>query len=154
MANAQVNDWSFQIHAICKSITFQYIKGCENVLVDSLSRLGYYELYEPLKPKKPGHEFNKPITHCEEVILRQPPGSTYEDANELNLFSILLDQQAPATEELSNLQGCLKAKLPVEKLQEAQYTEYANILKAVRKHKDRLAHLYVQNGDGLLYRII
>ena len=27
-------------------------------------------------------------------------------------------------------------------------------LKAVRKHKDRLAHLYVQNGDGLLYRII
>ena len=88
------------------------------------------------------------------MVLKQLPSSAYEDADELNLFLILLDPQAPATEEISNLQGCLKAKLPIEKLQEAQGTEYANILKAVRKHKDRLAHLYVQNGDGLLYRII
>ena len=66
----------------------------------------------------------------------------------------MLDPQAPVTEEISNLQGRLRAKLPIEKLQEAQGTEYANIFKAVRKHKDRLAHLYVQNRDGLLYRII
>ena len=154
MANARVNDWSFQIHAICKSITFQYIKECDNVLVNSLSRLRYHELYEPPKPEKPGHEFNKPIADCEEVVPRQLPSSTYEDADELNLFSIMLDLQVPVTEEISNLQGHLRAKLPIEKLQEAQDTEYANILKAVRKHKDKLAHLYVQNGDGLLYRII
>ena len=36
-ANSRVNDWSFQIHAICKSIMFQHIKGSANVLVDSLS---------------------------------------------------------------------------------------------------------------------
>ena len=111
-------------------------------------------MYEPPKPEKPGYEFNKPIPDCEEVVPKQPPSSAYEDANELNLFSILLDPQAPATEEISNLQGRLKAKLPVERLQEAQGTEYTNVIKVVRKHKDRLAHLYVQNGDGLLYRII
>ena len=100
-------------------------------------------MYEPLKPEKPGYEFNKPIPDCEEVVPKQPPSSAYENADELNLFSILLDPQAPATEEISDLQGCLKARLPIEKLQEAQGTEYANIIKAVRKHKDRLAHLYV-----------
>ena len=100
-------------------------------------------MYEPLKPEKPGYEFNKPIPDCEEVVPKQPPSSAYENADELNLFLILLDPQAPATEEISDLQGCLKARLPIEKLQEAQGTEYANIIKAVRKHKDRLVHLYV-----------
>ena len=76
-------------------------------------------MYEPPKPEKPGHEFNKPITDCEEVVLRQPPSSAYKDADELNLFSIMLDPQAPVTEDISNLQGHLRAKLPIEKLQEA-----------------------------------
>ena len=123
-------------------------------MVDSLSRLKYYELYETPKPEKSGYKFNKPIMDGEEVVPQQPPGSAYEDADEINLFSILLDLQEPAREEISELQSCLKAKLSVEKLQEAQSIEYANILKAVRKHNDRLAHLYVQNADGLLFRII
>ena len=50
-ANDRVNDWSFQIHAICRSINFEYIKGASNVLSDSLSRLSYHELYEKPKPE-------------------------------------------------------------------------------------------------------
>ena len=34
--NDRVNDWAFQIHAICRMVHFQFIKGTSNVLSDSL----------------------------------------------------------------------------------------------------------------------
>ena len=71
-AHSRVNDWSFQIHAICKSITFQHIKGSANVLVDILSRLKYYDLYEPPTPEKPGYEFNKPKVEYEPLTPQSP----------------------------------------------------------------------------------
>ena len=51
-ANDRVNDWVFQIHAICRTIHFQFLKGTSNVLSDSLSRLSYYNLYEKPKTRK------------------------------------------------------------------------------------------------------
>ena len=151
-ANSRVNDWSFQIHAICKSITFRHIKGSANVLVDSLSRLKYYDLYELPTPEKPGYEFNKPkVEH--ESLMPQPPGSTYDEVDDLSLFSLLLDPHSPATEEVSELQNHLKTKLPLKKLKEAQSVEFTNIFKSIKKYGDWLAHLYIVNMDGLLYRI-
>ena len=69
-ANDRVNDWSFQIHAICQSINFEYIKGAANVQSDSLSRLSYYELYEKPKPEKEGYKFNKPIVEVDESMYK------------------------------------------------------------------------------------
>ena len=152
-ANSRVNDWSFQIHAICKSITFRHIKGSANVLMDSLSRLKYYDLYEPPTPKKPGYEFNKPkVEH--KPLMPQPPSSAYDEVDDLNLFSLLLDPHSPAREEVSELQSHLKMKLSLERLKEAQAVEFTNILKVIKKHGDRLAHSYIVDMDGLLYRII
>ena len=51
MANDRVNDWAFQIHAICRTITFEFISGKSNVLSDSLSRLSYHDLYEGTTPE-------------------------------------------------------------------------------------------------------
>ena len=52
--------------------------------------LKYYNLYEPPTPKKPGYEFNKPkVEH--EPLTPQPPGSAYDEVDDLSLFSLLLD---------------------------------------------------------------
>ena len=69
-ANDRVNDWSFQIHAICRSINFEFISGESNVLSDSLSRLSSYNLYEEPKPEKEGFEFNKPKVEIDENMYR------------------------------------------------------------------------------------
>ena len=37
--NDKVNNWSQQMHAITPDIEFKHIKGKDNVLMDSLSRL-------------------------------------------------------------------------------------------------------------------
>ena len=77
-ANDRVNDWAFQIHAICRMIHFQFIKGTSNVLSDSLSRLSYYDLYEKPKPEKPGFEFGKPKVEVSEDMYK-PLKTAYQD---------------------------------------------------------------------------
>ena len=87
-ANDWVNDWSFQIHAICRSINFEYIKGASNVLSDSLSRLSYHELYKKPKPEQEGFEFNKPIVEVDESTYK-PVKTAYQD--ELSVFILSQD---------------------------------------------------------------
>ena len=45
-------DWSQEIHSITPHIEFKYIKGKENVLADSLSRLRCLGLHDDNDPKK------------------------------------------------------------------------------------------------------
>ena len=80
--------------------------------------------------------------------MPQPPSSAYDEVDDLNLFSLLLDPHSPATEEVSELQSHLKMKLSLERLKEAQAVEFTNILKAIKKHGDQLAHLYIVDTDG------
>ena len=88
-ANDRVNDWVFQIHAICRTVHFQFIKGTLNVLSDSLSRLSYYNLYEKLKLEKPGFEFNKPQVEVSEDMYK-PLKMAYQDEG-LSVFILTQD---------------------------------------------------------------
>ena len=152
-ANSIVNDWSFQIHAICKSITFVHIRGTSNVLADSLSRLKYYDLYDEPKPEKPGYEFNKPKRKYDEVVTQAlgPPQSAYEAESKWSVFSLVLDPLAPVNDKTSELQMHVTDKISVEKLREAQRKEYLHRIKALEKHGKNLEHLYVLDKDGLLH---
>ena len=54
MKNYKVNNQSQEIHTIAPYIGFEHLKGKENILADSLSRLKTPGLYEADKPKKNG----------------------------------------------------------------------------------------------------
>ena len=95
-ANDRVNDWAFQIHAICRMIHFQFIKGTSNVLSDSLSRLSYYDLYEKPKPEKPGFEFGKPKVEVSEDMYR-PLKTAYQDEG-LSIFTLTQDPTGTGTD--------------------------------------------------------
>ena len=49
--NDMVNNWSHEIHAITPYIDFKHVKGKENMLVDSLSRLRCLGIYEDNDPE-------------------------------------------------------------------------------------------------------
>ena len=150
-ANDRVNDWSFQIHAVCKSIEFIHISGTSNVLSDSLSRLKYYELYEEPRPEKEGFEFNKPKVEIAESAYK-PVQTAYQD--ELSVFTISHDPQGDAEADANETHVSLQKKIKTEHLIQLQQNEFKGILKNVQKHKDKLSHLYVLDKKGVLQRII
>ena len=59
--NDKVNNWSQEIHSITPHIDFEHIKGKENVLADSLSRLRCLGLHEDNNPEESGYENGKSI---------------------------------------------------------------------------------------------
>ena len=146
-ANDRVNDWSFQIHAICRSINFEYIKGAANVLSDSLSRLSYYELYQKPKPEKEGYEFNKPIVEVDEGMYK-PVETAYQD--ELSVFILSQDPDGNVDSEVQETHVTLQKKIPREQIIKLQQEEFAGIIKNVRKHQEKLSHLYIIDKDGIL----
>ena len=64
--NDKVNNWSQEIHAITPQIEFEYIKGKENILVDSLSRLRCLGLHAVNDPEDPGQQNGKSIFDTDE----------------------------------------------------------------------------------------
>ena len=56
-----MNSWSQEICALTLHIGFEHIKGKDNVLVDSLSRLRHLGLHDDNDPEDPGQEYRKSI---------------------------------------------------------------------------------------------
>ena len=152
-ANERVNDWAFQIHAICRSIQFEYITGSSNTLSDSLSRLCYYDLYDEPKPEKSGFEFNKPKVVIEDESLYKPLKSTYQDEG-LNIFVLTLDPSGTPDKDAQQIHVKLTKKVPLQSIINLQQKEFASIIKNVRKHGEKLSHLYIIDENGILRRII
>ena len=50
--NDKVSNWSQEMHTITLYIDFEHIKGRDNILSDSLSRLKTLGLYEAINPQK------------------------------------------------------------------------------------------------------
>ena len=53
--NSKVNNWAMELEAF--NIQFDYIKGSNNILVDTLSRLIAIDPDTPTTPEEPGYEF-------------------------------------------------------------------------------------------------
>ena len=51
MKHDKVTNWSQEMHAITPHVEFEHIKGKNNVLVDSLSRLGCLGLHDDNDPE-------------------------------------------------------------------------------------------------------
>ena len=62
--NVLTQNWTLEIFSFSPHVTFQHIKGKDNVLADSLSHLQCLGIYEKSPPEKPGEEYD--ITICEE----------------------------------------------------------------------------------------
>ena len=57
----KVNNWYQEIHSITPHIKFKHIKGKENVLADSLSRLRCLGSHYNSDPKESGQEYARSI---------------------------------------------------------------------------------------------
>ena len=80
-------NWALEIFSISCHITFQHIKGKDNILADSLSHLQCLGQYERNPPEKPGEEYGVTIFDEGETIHKHaqpedflPPKSRYGDA--------------------------------------------------------------------------
>ena len=65
--NDKVNNWSQETHAITPHIEFEHIKGKNNVLTDSLSRLRCLGQHDN-DPEDPVQEYRKPVFETHENI--------------------------------------------------------------------------------------
>ena len=73
MLNSKVNNWAMELEAF--NIQFDYIKGSNNILADTLSHLISIDPDTPTTPEEPGYEFGyaifeefpKVTTHTYEV---------------------------------------------------------------------------------------
>ena len=59
MLNSKVNNWAMELEAF--NIQFDYIKGSNNILADTLSRLISIDPDTPTTPEEPGYEFGYAI---------------------------------------------------------------------------------------------
>ena len=121
------------------------------MLSDSLSRLSYYELYEKPKPEKEGYEFNKPIVEVDESMYK-PVETAYQD--ELSVFILSQDPDGNVDSDVQETHVTLQKKIPREQIIKLQQEEFAGIIKNVRKHQEKLSHLYIIDKDGILKQII
>ena len=108
-ANDRVNDWAFQIHAICRTVHFQFIQDTSNILSDSLSRFSYYDLYEKPKPEKPGFEFNKLKVEVSEDMYK-PLKTAYQDEG-LSIFILMQDLTGTPDSDAQQIHVKLKKKI-------------------------------------------
>ena len=63
--NDKVNNWSQEIHTITPHIEFKHIKGKNNILADSLSRLNTLGLCERNTPEKEWYQYSKSVFNSE-----------------------------------------------------------------------------------------
>ena len=124
-----------ECHAICKSITFEYIEGKKNILCNSLTRIQYFHLYKNKDVEKPDHLFGKP--DCGEL----------DEGEEHEILEIKHSEDE--TEEVG-------IKISIEKLVWLQYEQqqYMHIRKMVKKNPEKLKMLYRIRPDDVLVKIV
>ena len=147
-ANDRVNDWAFQIHAICRMVHFQFIQGTSNILSDSLSRLSYYDLYEKPKLEKPCFEFNNLKVEVSEDMYK-PLKTAYQDEG-LSIFILTQDPTGTPDSDAQQIHVKLKKKISRQSIIQLQQKEFVGIIKKVEKHKEKLSHLYIIDQEGIL----
>ena len=67
MKNDKAKKWSQKMNTI-KPVVFELIKGKDNVLADSQSRLRHLGLHDDNDPEEPGQEYSKSIFKTDETI--------------------------------------------------------------------------------------
>ena len=126
--NNKVNNWTMECHAICKSITLEYIEGKKNILCNSLTRIQYFDLYDSKNAEKPGYLFGKPDSEELEGEIKHSEDETEDVGIEIS------------TEKLVRLQN--------------EQQQYAHIRKMIEKNPKKLKMLYKVRPDHVLVKIV
>ena len=65
--NDKVSNWSWEMYTITPCVEFEHIKGKDNVLADSMSRLRHLGLHGNNDPEEPGQECGKSIVDTDKT---------------------------------------------------------------------------------------
>ena len=121
MLNSKVNNWAMELEAF--NIQFDYIKGSNNILADTLSHLIVIDPDTPTMPEEPGYEFGY-------AIFEEFPKVT-TTTYEVNEVSVGTNTEI-FKNELQNSLQCIKNPIAPQKLQRLQQQD-TNI--EILKHK-------------------
>ena len=109
--NSKVNNWAMELEAF--NIQFDYIKGSNNILADTLSRLISIDPDTPTMPEEPGYEFGYAI--FEEFL--KVTTKTYEVNEVIVGTNTEIFKNDP---ELQNSLQCIENPIALQKLQRLQ----------------------------------
>ena len=119
--NSKVNNWAMALEAF--NIQFDYIKGSNNILADTLSRLIAIDSDTPTTPEEPGYEFGYAIF----AEFPKVQTKTYE-VNEV----IVGTEKKIIKNELQNSLQCIENPIAPQRLRKLQQQD-TNI--EILKHK-------------------
>ena len=108
MLNSKVNNWAMELEAF--NIQFDYIKGSNNILADTLSHLISIDPDTPTMPEEPGYEFGYAI--FEEFL--KVTTTTYEVNEVIVGTNTEIFKNDP---ELHNSLQCIENPIAPQKLQ-------------------------------------
>ena len=84
--------------------------------------------------------------------MYKPVKTAYHD--ELSVFILSQDPNGDTDSEVLEVHTRLQNKIPNEQIIKLQQEEFGGIIKKVKKHKEKLSHLYTLDEHGILKRII
>ena len=109
--NSKVNNWAMELEAF--NIQFDYIKGSNNILADTLSRLISIDPDTPTTPEEPGYEFGYAIFEEFPKVTTK----TYEVNEVIVGTNTEIFKNDP---ELQNSLQCIENPIAPQKLQKLQ----------------------------------
>ena len=133
--NSKVNNWAMELEAF--NIQFDYIKGSNNILADTLSRLIAIDPDTPTMPEEPGYKFGYAI--FEEFLKVQT--KTYE----VNEVIVGMDTEIIKNDpELQNSLQCIQNPIAPQRLRKLQQQDSnlpsVLIFQVLRTAHDDLGH--------------
>ena len=142
--NSKVNNWAMELEAF--NIQFDYIKGSNNILTDTLSRLISIDPDTPTMPEEPGYEFGYAI--FEEFT--KVTTTTYEVNEVIAGTNTEIFKNDP---ELQNSLQCIENPITPQKLQRLQQQDTnIEILKCKLRNNRLDKEYYSLDENELLTR--
>ena len=144
MLNSKVNNWAMELEAF--NIQFDYIKGSNNILADTLSHLIAIDPDTPTTPEEPGYEFGYAI--FEEFLKVQT--KTYE----VNEVIVGTDTEIIKNDpELQNSLQCIQNPIAPQRLRKLQQQDSnIEILKCKLQNNRLDKEYYSLDENELLMR--
>ena len=142
--NSKVNNWAIELEAF--NIQFDYIKGSNNILADTLSRLIAIDPDTPTTPEEPGYEFGYAI--FEEFPKVQT--KTYE----VNEVIVGMEKEIIKNDpELQNSLQCIENPIAPQRLRKLQQQDTnIEILKCKLQNNRLDKEYYSLDENELLMR--
>ena len=139
--NSKVNNWAMELEAF--NIQFDYIKGSNNILVDTLSHLIAIDPDTPTMPEKPGYEFGYAI--FEEFLKVQT--KTYA----VNKVIVGMEKKIIKNDpELQNSLQCIEYLIAPKRLRKLQQQDTNNEILKRKLQNNRLDKEYYSLDENEL----